>query len=54
MQIAEAWLEKRGLRADDHTRVVIRKPIGAALISLRTAKLARNEGPFRRAQGLAP
>lgn len=46
MQITDAWLEDRGLRTDDSTRVVIRKRIGASLISLRAAGTLRNEGYF--------
>ena len=45
-QITEAWLTARGLRTDDDTRIVIRKRVGAALISLRKAGTARNEGWF--------
>jgi anti-sigma factor RsiW len=45
-QITEAWVQDRGLRADDVTRVAIRKRIGAALISLRASGAARNEGVF--------
>jgi hypothetical protein len=45
-EITDRWLEARGLRTDDSTRVVIRKRIGAALISLRAAGTARNEGFF--------
>lgn len=43
-QITDRWLEARQLRTDDATSVVIRKHIGAALISLRNQKIARNEG----------
>jgi anti-sigma factor RsiW len=43
-QITEAWLEARGLRTDDDTRIAIRKRIGAALTSLRTAGTAKQEG----------
>ena len=46
MQITDAYHEARGLRADDDTRVVIRKRIGASLISLRVAGTLRNEGVF--------
>jgi hypothetical protein len=43
-EITEAWLEKRGFSPNDETRVVIRKRVGAALISLRKQGIARNEG----------
>lgn len=33
--LTDAWLERRGLRADEQTRVVIRKRIGACLTGLR-------------------
>lgn len=45
-QIADMWLEARDLRTDDETRVVIRKRIGAGLISLRARGVIRNEGWF--------
>jgi len=43
-QIAGRWLEARQLRTDDETCIVIRKRIGAALISLRRQGIAKNEG----------
>jgi hypothetical protein len=43
-QITEAWLEARGLRTDDETRIAICKRIGSALTSLRNAGTARQEG----------
>jgi len=43
-EITEAWLDKRGFSPNDETRVVIRKRVGAALISLRNQGVARNEG----------
>ena len=43
-QITDLWIEARSLRCDDQTRIVIRKRIGAALISLRAAGTLRNEG----------
>ena len=46
LQITDAWIENRGLGCDDQTRVVVRKRTGAALISLRAAGTARNEGVF--------
>ena len=45
-QITDLWLEARGLRTDDQTRTVIRKRIGAGLISLRAKGVLRNEGWF--------
>jgi hypothetical protein len=45
-QMTDLWLKDRGLRTDDATRVVIRKRIGAALISLRAQGVARNDGFF--------
>jgi hypothetical protein len=50
-QITDLWLAERGLRADDATRVVIRKRIGAALISARAAGTVRNEGVFEGHKG---
>ena len=44
LRITDAWIEARGLRCDDKTRVVIHKRIGASLISLRTQGTVRNEG----------
>jgi hypothetical protein len=38
--LTDAWLEARSLRADEQTRVVIRKRIGACLTSLRNQGLA--------------
>jgi hypothetical protein len=43
-EITEAWLADRGLEATDDTRVLIRKRIGASLISLRAQGVLRNEG----------
>ena len=43
-QITELWLTDRGLRPDDDTRIVIRKRLGAALISLRAAGTLVNDG----------
>jgi hypothetical protein len=43
-QIAEAWVQDRGLNADDGTLVIIRKRVGAALISLRTKGLVQDVG----------
>jgi len=39
LDIAEAWMADRGLRADHNTRVIIRKRVGACLIALRTGQL---------------
>ncbi|HLZ84409.1 MAG TPA: hypothetical protein VKQ54_12655 [Caulobacteraceae bacterium] len=44
LQITEAWIAARGLQCDEETRVVIRKRIGAALISLRAAGTLTNDG----------
>jgi hypothetical protein len=38
--LTDQWLEARSLRADEQTRVVIRKRIGACLTSLRNQQLA--------------
>src|SRR5690606_30724156 len=38
--IAEAWVQDRGLRADDGTLVIIRKRVGACLIALRASGAA--------------
>jgi hypothetical protein len=42
--ITDLWLKARGLNASPDVRVVIRKRIGAALISLRARGILRNEG----------
>lgn len=39
LDIAEAWIADRALRADGGTRVMIRKRVGACLISLRASLL---------------
>jgi hypothetical protein len=44
LQITEAWIAARGLQCDEQTRIVIRKRIGAALISLRNAGTLTNDG----------
>lgn len=41
LDIAEAWVADRGLRTDHGTMVMIRKRVGACLISLRGASLIR-------------
>jgi hypothetical protein len=43
-EITDAWVEARALRTDRDTLIVIRKRIGAALISMRNAGLTKNEG----------
>ena len=43
-QITDLWL--RGLNASPEVRVVIRKRIGAGLISYRARGILRNEGDF--------
>jgi hypothetical protein len=43
-QLTDMWLEARGLRVDEQTRVVIRKRIGAGLITSRNRGVVRNEG----------
>lgn len=43
-EITDAWVEARALRTDRDTLIVIRKRIGAALISMRNAGLTANEG----------
>lgn len=40
--IAEAWVADRGLNADDGTRIMIRKRVGACLISLRTTGITHS------------
>ncbi len=52
-QIADAWIQDRGLRVNDQTRVVIRKRIGAALINARAAGTLRNEGVIDGSKGWA-
>jgi len=43
LDIATAWIAERGLNADDATRVIIRKRVGACLISLRHTGFVRND-----------
>jgi hypothetical protein len=43
-QITDAWISDRGLECDESTKVVLRKRIGATLISLRNSGVLRNEG----------
>lgn len=50
-QVTDLWLEARGLRTDDQTRIVIRKRIGAGLIGLRARGVVRNEGVFEGHKG---
>lgn len=45
-EITALWVSERGLRTDTDTLIVIRKRIGAALIALRRAGLAKNDGVF--------
>jgi len=45
-QLTDLWLAKRGLRVSEDVRVVMRKRIGAALISSRARGVVRNEGEF--------
>lgn len=42
--IAEAWVVDRGLSADDGTRIMIRKRVGACLIQLRQSGSVHNAG----------
>lgn len=44
--LTDLWLKARGLNASAEVRVVMRKRIGAALISLRGRGVLRNEGEF--------
>ena len=41
-EITAAWIEARGLRADDATFVLLRKRVGACLLALRADGLVRN------------
>jgi len=43
-ELTDLWLAKRGLRVSEDVRVVMRKRIGAALISSRARGVVRNEG----------
>lgn len=54
--LTDRWLEERGLRTDEQTRVVIRKRIGACLTSLRNQGLAeaRDIGSGLKEWGLVP
>lgn len=49
--ITDLWLKARGLNASPDVRVVIRKRLGAGLISLRARGLVANEGQFDGAKG---
>ena len=42
--LTDLWLEARHLRVTDETRIVMRKRIGAGLISYRASGILRNEG----------
>ena len=44
--ITDLWLAARGLRVDEQTKIVMRKRIGAGLISSRARGVVRNEGVF--------
>jgi hypothetical protein len=44
--LTDLWLEARGLRVTDETRIVMRKRIGASLINYRNAGVVANEGEF--------
>lgn len=49
-QIAEAWVQDRGLNADDATLVIIRKRVGACLNSLKLAGVivgTAQDGPHK-------
>ena len=43
-QITDLWLAARGLRVNDQTKIVMRRRIGAGLISYRARGILRNEG----------
>jgi hypothetical protein len=43
-EITDRWLAARQLRTDTDTKIIIRKRIGAGLISLRARGIVRNEG----------
>lgn len=45
-QITDVWLKDRGLTPSRDARIVIRKRIGAGLISYRGKGILRNEGVF--------
>jgi hypothetical protein len=45
-QITEAWVADRGLKTDEATYAILRKRIGACLISLRAAGLVADVGTF--------
>ena len=42
--LAEAWVKDRGLNADDGTRIMIRKRVGACLIALRAGRFVHTSG----------
>ena len=50
-EITDAWVADRGLRTDTDTLIVIRKRIGAALISMRNAGITANEGSVGKLKG---
>lgn len=53
LDIAEAWIADRGLRADDGTRVMIRKRVGACLTALQAASAVAGAGDLNRRWVLA-
>jgi hypothetical protein len=52
--IAEAWVQDRGLRADDGTLVMIRKRVGACLTSLQQNALVAGDGTVDRLWRIKP
>ena len=53
LDIAEAWIADRGLKADHGTRVMIRKRVGACLTALQAQGVASGEGDVNRLWRLA-
>jgi hypothetical protein len=45
-ELTDLWLAKRGLRVSEEVRTVMRKRIGAALISSRARGVLANVGEF--------
>jgi hypothetical protein len=45
-ELTNRWLTARGLRVDEQTQIVMRKRIGAALITSRRTGVLRNEGVY--------
>ena len=54
LDIAEAWIADRGLKADHGTRVMIRKRVGACLTALQAKGAVSGDGETVRMWGISP